>query len=150
MVKPLPNRFRIQVIQLDLELGIKGDKNGCPIKLAINRLYPSASRVEVTETRIAFSDPVLRERLSWEPLSTVSIWLHEFDAGKDVGPCDFILNKRDAVITPMPTRSVEERVAARAKAAELKKRQESETKEQRAERNSRNKRNRELARRGLA
>ncbi len=78
-------QYEICVTQEDIAQGVRGDKNRCPIALAVGRVFPKANSIAVTSDRIKID---CNEHCAPEP---VIAFVDAFDNECDVMPLTFTL-----------------------------------------------------------
>ena len=82
-------QYEICVTQEDIAQGIRGDKNRCPIALALGRVFPQADCIAVTGD---FIDIDCNDHQAPEP---VIAFVDAFDNECDVMPLTFTLEIAD-------------------------------------------------------
>ncbi len=78
-------QYEICVTQEDIARGSRGDKNSCPIALALERFFPKADSISVT------SDLIQIDCNNYQASEQVIAFVEAFDNECDVMPLTFTL-----------------------------------------------------------
>lgn len=99
----MKTRFEIIVTQLDIDEGVRNNSHYCIVSTAIGRVVPEALRIIVDAQTIRFTvpDESRRWRLVYLTPRSVRDYIIAFDAGDEIEPFGFVLEK--AQVTEMPT-----------------------------------------------
>jgi hypothetical protein len=92
-LQPYPVNVTLNIIQVDIDYGIKQDSGSCAIAHAIYRSFPDALRVRVNRKTISWSDEVTDMRYVYQtPRIADEEIIKPNDLGQEVKPRRFVLS----------------------------------------------------------
>jgi len=108
----MESRQLIKVTQADIDKAIPKDSRHCAAATAIARALPEARRISVDMLFVKFSEG--EERYCFATPSAIQAYIIDFDAGEEVHPFSFRLDKRNRMLIQRYVTTDEGRQIAKA------------------------------------
>ena len=90
-----------QITQTDIDDGVRGDCERCPIALSLKRMIPEAESISIEADEIDIYLPNNIESVLIQTTHKITNWIYEFDRQADVIPIQLKISKVDYGKYPM-------------------------------------------------